>query len=172
MINTRELVLGELAVREKFLTQAQLDRTIEFQERSADSRPLGEIMVEQKMLTREQLNQLLTTQKERIQEYERTLTVSGLFGRLAVESGYLTERQLAICLRTQIRLKSQGKPVKIGQIMLANGLITMEQFWEIIRAQGDFVCSQCNKILETPVYEKTSILCDTCGHPAMVLQAF
>lgn len=171
-MNTRELVLGELAILEKLITQAQLDQAIEAQEKARDQRALGEVLVELRLLSRPQLERLLTKQKELIAQYERTATASGLFGRLAVESGYMTERQLGACIRTQLRLKSQGKDVKIGQIMLANGYVTMEQFWEILRAQGDFVCGTCNRVLETPKYEKNAILCDTCGRPAVVLQGF
>lgn len=171
MIDTRGLVLGELAVREKLLTAEQLDRAIEEQERTGDARPLGEVMVGLGLITPEQLARLLERQAEVVTAYEKQMAVSRLFGRIAVERGYIDERQLATCLRTQLRLKAQGRDAKIGHVMIASGFLAIPKFWEILRAQGDFLCGGCGKSLETPRFDRMAIFCDTCGHAVMTLQA-
>jgi type IV pilus assembly protein PilB len=60
-------------------------------------RRLGEVLMDQGVLTQTQLDHLLVTQAERGQERKR-------LGRLAVEAGYATERQLATALGAALEL--------------------------------------------------------------------
>ena len=45
MLDTRGLVIGELAVREHFLTREQLDEVISHQQRNGFTQPLGALIV-------------------------------------------------------------------------------------------------------------------------------
>ena len=102
MLDTRGLVIGELAVRDHLISRDQLDDVVEVQQRGGFSRPLGSLMLERKILTKEQLDGLLQRQKQVLVEYEKTLSVSGLFGRIAIEIGLIGERHLAEAIRRQL----------------------------------------------------------------------
>src|SRR5258708_23120874 len=92
MLDTRGLVIGELAVRDRLISRDQLEDVVAFQAKSNFNQPLGSLMLEHKLLTKAQLESLLKRQKEALQEYEKALSVSGLFGRIAIEVGLITER--------------------------------------------------------------------------------
>lgn len=163
MLDTRGLVIGELAVRENLLTRAQLEDLVVEQHRNGFTQPLGALMLEKRCITREQLDTLLRRQKQAIADYERSLSVSGLFGRIAIELGFLDERRLADAVRRQLALDAEGRHVKIGQILLRQKAITPAQFWQIIRSQGDFRCGQCGRVLDRPAIDDAAVRCDGCG---------
>ena len=167
MLDTRGLVLGELAVREKLITRDQLDDIIALQEKWKFSQPLGALMLEEKVLSKAQLDSLLRRQKQALADYEKTVAVSGLFGRIAIERGYITEHELAAAIRHQIALDGDGKRHKIGQILMQQKSLTLIQFWEIIHAQGLFRCGGCGHGLDAPRIEGSSIFCERCGKPAL-----
>jgi DNA-directed RNA polymerase subunit RPC12/RpoP len=169
MLDTRGLVIGELAVRDKLITRDQLDDVVAVQAKSGFSQPLGSLMLEHKLLTKAQLDSLLKRQKEALQEYEKALSVSGLFGRIAIEVGLITEKQLNEAIRRQLALDFEGKHTKIGQILLSMKAIRPSGFWEIIRAQGSFKCIDCGHVLEEPRFEKTAIHCEKCGKQSLSL---
>jgi len=169
MLDTRGLVIGELAVRDRLITRDQLDDVVDLQQKSNFSQPLGSLMLERKLLTHAQLDGLLQRQKEVLQDYEKALSVSGLFGRIAIEVGLITEQQLSTAIRRQLTLDFQGKRTKIGQILLAMKAIRPSGFWEVIRAQGTFRCGDCGHILDEPRFEQTAIHCEKCGKPALSL---
>ena len=54
-----------------------------------------------------------------------------LFGRIAVLNGYLTPDQLEICLRKQ-REMHVSSPIKIGKLLLQEGLLNEEQLAKIV----------------------------------------
>jgi hypothetical protein len=167
MLDTKGLVLGELAVRAGYVTREQLEECIAHQEGNGYASPLGEVMMARGLLTKDKLPLLLERQKEAIADYEQMISVSGLFGRIAVERGFITERQLNACIRTQLMLEMEGDSVKIGQVMIRNGLLSLERFWEIIHSQGDFKCGACGHVLDKPRFSSGSIVCEKCGKPAL-----
>jgi len=169
MLDTRGLVIGELAVRDRLISRDQLEDVVAFQAKSNFNQPLGSLMLEHKLLTKAQLEGLLKRQKEALQEYEKALSVSGLFGRIAIEVGLITEKQLNEAIRRQLSLDFEGKHTKIGQILLAMKAIRPSGFWEIIRAQGSFRCVECGHVLNEPKFEKAAIHCEKCGKPALSL---
>lgn len=169
MLDTRGLVIGELAVRDHLISRDQLDDIIAVQQKGGFSQPLGSLMLEHKLLTRPQLDELLQRQKQALQEYEKTLSVSGLFGRIAIELGIISEKQLAAAIRQQLALDFEGKHTKIGQILLSSRALTPTQFWEVIRAQGAFRCGNCGHTLDAPKIREAAIHCEKCGKPALSL---
>jgi hypothetical protein len=169
MLDTRGLVIGELAVRDRLISRDQLEDIVAVQAKAGFTQPLGSLMLERKLLTKTQLDALLTRQREAIQEYEKALSVSGLFGRIAIEVGLITEKQLSEAIRRQLALDFEGKHTKIGQILLAMKAIRPSGFWEIIRAQGSFRCLECGHVLNEPKFEKTAIHCEKCGKPTLSL---
>ena len=169
MLDTRGLVIGELAVREKLISRDQLEDIVALQEKAKFSQPLGALMLEKKLLSKPQLDSLLRRQKQALAEYEKTVSVSGLFGRIAIERGHITEHELAAAIRQQLELDGQGKRHKIGQILIRIKSLTLIQFWEIIHAQGLFKCGGCGHGLDAPRIQCHSIFCEKCGKVALSL---
>jgi hypothetical protein len=170
MLDTRGLVIGELAIREKLLTREQLEDVIGLQQKAGFAQPIGSLMLERKFLTRDQLDGLLRRQKQAIAEYEKNLSVSGLFGRMAIEMGFISERDLAAAIRRQLALDYEGRHAKIGQILIGMKALTPMQFWEIIHAQGLFRCGSCGHILDSPRLQGNSLYCEKCNKPALSLE--
>jgi DNA-directed RNA polymerase subunit RPC12/RpoP len=169
MLDTRGLVIGELAVRDRLISRDQLEDVVAVQQKGGFRQPLGSLMLERKLLTRPQLDGLLQRQKQVLADYEKTLSVSGLFGRIAIELEMIGEKQLAEAIRRQLALDFEGKHTKIGQILLSMKAITPTQFWEVIRSQGSFRCGTCGHTLDKPKIEKSAIHCEKCGKPALSL---
>lgn len=169
MLDTRGLVFGEIAVREKLLTREQLDECLAYQEGVRFAASLGEVMVKLGFVRPEYVSALLERQQQAIDSYEKLISVSGLFGRIAVQRGFVTEPQLAHCIRTQIRLEAEGVHRRIGWIMVREKLLTVEQFWDIIHAQGPFLCGHCGHTLDHPKFDRLAILCEKCSTAALRL---
>jgi hypothetical protein len=169
MLDTRGLVIGELAVRDRLISRDQLEDVVAVQQKGGFSQPLGSLMLERKLLTRTQLDGLLKRQKQVLQDYEKTLSVSGLFGRIAIELGMIGEKQLAEAIRRQLALDFEGQHTKIGQILLSMKAISPGQFWEVIRSQGAFRCVDCGHTLDKPKIQKAAIHCEKCGKPVLSL---
>jgi hypothetical protein len=165
-VDIKQLVLGEIAVREGVLTPTQLDECMQQQIDERFARPLGEIIVEKGFITREELDELLERQQKLIGEFERTANVAGLFGRIAVQKGYLTEEQLEEAVRAQLRQHARGFRSKIGQVMIQQGYLDIQKFWEVLHAQGDMECGVCHHTLEKPWFKGTTVLCENCKTPA------
>lgn len=169
MLDTRGLVIGELAVRDRLISRDQLDSVVSEQAKSNFSQPLGSLMLEKKLLSKDQLDSLLKRQKEVLAEYEKALSVSGLFGRIAIEVGLITEQQLNQAVRRQLELDFEGKRTKIGQILLSMKAIRPSGFWEVLRAQGSFRCAGCGHTLDQPKFEQAAIHCEKCDKPVLAL---
>jgi hypothetical protein len=169
MLDTRGLVIGELAVRDRLISRDQLDDVVAVQQSGGFSQPLGSLMLEQKLLTPPQLDGLLERQKQVLQDYEKLLSVSGLFGRIAIELGMIGEKELAEAIRRQLAHDFDGRNTKIGQILLSMKAISAAQFWEVIHSQGVFRCGGCGHTLDHPKFQKSAIHCEKCGKPALSL---
>ena len=58
------------------------------------------------------------------------------FGAMAVEKGFITQEALDEALSIQMdELKAREKARPIGRILLNEGLITMQQVGEVLKAQ-------------------------------------
>jgi len=169
MLDTRGLVIGELAVRDRLISRDQLEDVVDVQQKGGFSQPLGSLMLERKLLTRPQLDGLLKRQKQVLQDYEKTLSVSGLFGRIAIELGMIGEKQLAEAIRRQLAADFDGRHTKIGQILLAMKALSPRQFWDVIHSQGAFRCGGCGHTLDKPKILKAAIHCEKCAKPALSL---
>jgi hypothetical protein len=169
MLDTRGLVIGELAVRDRLISRDQLENVVAVQQKGHFSQPLGSLMLEHELLTRPQLDSLLQRQKQVLRDYERTLSISGLFGRIAIELGMIGLKELAEAIRRQLALDFDGRSTKIGQILLSMKAISASQFWEVLRSQGAFRCGDCGHALDKPRIQKSAIHCEKCGKPALSL---
>jgi hypothetical protein len=168
-VDIKQLVIGEIAVREGILTADQLDECMQVQIDERYVRPLGEVIVAKGLITHEELDALLDRQKQLIDEFERTANISGLFGRIAVQKAYISEEQLQEAVRAQLRNHARGFKSKIGQVLIDLGFIDIQKFWDVIHSQGDFQCGVCGHTLEKPWFKGTTILCEGCKGPAFTV---
>lgn len=173
MADARSVVLGELAIRRGLLTAGQLSEALVDQAgRNYDVR-LGEVLIRKGWVSPEQLDVLLVEQRRALQNLSAD---GGLFGRLAVERGWAAPTAVDGCVRTQLALDERGLHVKIGQLMLAYGLLTMERFWQILLEQkgrrGPVMCPTCEDEVSDPVFTKTEARCPGCGNAVFKLEGF
>ena len=166
MSDTRGLILGEIAVREKLLTEVQLDECVQQQLDERYRRPLGEIMIDFGFIDRAKLDEILGRQRAAVADYEAQADTAQLFGNIAVARGFVTKAQLAEAIRAQIKKQTRGFESKIGQVMIELGMIDLQKFWTIVSTQGDFNCGSCHQRLERPWFQGNSVLCETCKAPA------
>lgn len=99
--------IGELLLREGFITNLQLKEAIDIQNKRKNYVPLGEICINQKFVSRAGLQKI-------IRRYQKSIPI----GELMVNMGLITHKQLQIALEKQ---KVDNK--KIGKILIERGFI-------------------------------------------------
>jgi hypothetical protein len=61
-----------------------------------------------------------------------------LFGRIVLQTGLVSEDQIAECLALQERLRSEGKRVpRLGELMASKGFLTVDQVKALLQKQRD-----------------------------------
>ncbi len=118
------LRVGELLVKEGFISDAQLRQALEVQKKEASdaSLPMGELMLKKGMVDREQLDILLNHP-----DLRRHL------GRLLLDKGLISGEQLESCLRIK-------RPDEfLGQVLVRKGLLTRPQLEEFLKEQAEGV---------------------------------
>lgn len=171
MQDLRGLLLGELAVQHHHLTEEQLDACIQMQIDERYARPLGEVMVSLDLIERTALEALLMVQRSSLEAFEKSAEHGGLFGRSALVKGFITQEQLAQAVRAQARCHARGAKAKLGQVMMDLGFITIKQFWDILREQGDFLCGTCRQKIVAPWFRGTTVMCENCKTPAFTVSS-
>ncbi|MHC4599334.1 MAG: hypothetical protein ACYS47_10050 [Planctomycetota bacterium] len=70
-----------------------------------------------------------------------------LFGRLAVRKSILPEEEINAALREQENLRKEGKPKRLGSILVDRGRLTCAQVERILNYQGKEImkCDACGK---------------------------
>ncbi|MDJ0781678.1 MAG: ATPase, T2SS/T4P/T4SS family [Desulfosarcinaceae bacterium] len=114
--------IGELLVREGFLQQQDLRRSLAVQRKEAEAAalPLGEMMVQRGLISQEQLQTLLNHPDLRRH-----------IGTLLVDEGLLKPKELIAALKE----KTPGIP--IGRVLVRKKLITKEVLEEFLRQQAE-----------------------------------
>ncbi|MBI2900024.1 MAG: protein kinase [Planctomycetes bacterium] len=140
---TKDRDLGELAVRQQFLSREELDMAMEAQKLASPPRPLTEILLEMQLVTQTQLDRLLRIREK---PTEQATAINDLFGRLAVQLEFATQEQVEEALAEQRVQEARGQRMRLGQIMLKKRFLTTEQFLEILKFQEKTVltCPSCN----------------------------
>ena len=72
------------------------------------------------------------------------------FGDLAVEKGYVTQKQVDQCIKEQQALLESGEKPRLGQLLLKRGYISTSKFLEILALQNKRlrVCVACGKVYD------------------------
>ncbi len=105
---SKKLKIGEVLVKDGYITSKQLQEALAEQLKGDVYCPLGEICIKLRFISKIELQQLLKKYKKRI-----------YLGELLVNMGLLTGEEISQALEVQ---KIEGK--KLGKILLENGFIT------------------------------------------------
>jgi len=127
-------LLGQIAVKEGFVTPSQLEECVKLQA-GGQKKPLGAILVEKGYLTPVKLSEIAELQHVRFEVLGADPVRGGLFGQLALRRGYITASQLAECLRQQEALAQGGSSLQLGQILIRKEYLSSARFLEILRLQ-------------------------------------
>jgi len=154
-------LVGQIALAEGLVTPERLEECVKLQGKSGDGRNLGQILVEKGYLSREQLERLISLQKTRFETISSDPARGGLFGQIAVRQGYVSQANLAECLREQA-----GSSLMLGQVLMKKGYLTVENFLEILRRQKKDVrrCPGCDAFYDVKgIVDSQKFVCTNCG---------
>lgn len=133
-----ELLIGQIALERKWITQAQLNECLDAQA-SGSPQPVGAILVDRKLLTDVQLADLIDEQRRRMDlpaVYSWVRREDVLFGKMLVRSGRASERAVHEGLRAQQDLGERGVVKRLGEILIDCGAATREDVERTLRDQG------------------------------------
>ncbi len=138
-----DILFGAIAVHENLVTHEQLARCLGDQQKR--HRLLGEIMVENGFLTPDQVQIVLDIQRVNVADRIENPHAGGLFGQLAVLSGFCAPDDVVSAVRRQTELEGLHRKVRIGQVMLQSGWLSPDQFAEVLRQQEKYMlrCAGC-----------------------------
>ncbi len=123
--------LGEVMIRQGYLSREQRDRALEVQK----------------------------SNRSREDEVTRLAIEDVLFGQMALKHKWISVEQLHACLREQAILESQGKSSRLGQILAARGFLKPEQIRSLLNRQFKeiLICESChtpfNVVNYNPAFE-------------------
>jgi len=158
-------LLGQIAVKEGYVTPEQLEECVGLQS-SGSGKTLGALLVEKGYLTAAKLAELTKLQHLRFESIAADPRKGGLFGQLAVRHGYLSPAQLAEGLREQESLAKGGSSLMLGQILLKKGALSVDRFLEILRLQKKEVakCPACDTFFDVRSMKgESKFLCSSCA---------
>jgi hypothetical protein len=168
-----EVLFGKIAVSCGFLTEEQLTRAVEAQEKAPEGTHLGKIMVDLEFLSEEELMTVLAIQRENRSRLEMSPAVRKMgmtLGRLAIEKGYCSEVQVHECIREQAKLERFNLFFRLGEVMVSRGSLTADQVHELLQTQNITIlgCPACfSKFNVLNWKEGMAIACPKCGYEAL-----
>ena len=174
MATNDEILFGRIAVLSKFVTQEQVDESIEVQEKMrADNEPevphLGTILVNNGHLSEREKRAILQVQKENLQRREAGTNArrqERIFGYLVMKLGYCTEQQVFECVREQAKLMRLNLIFKLGEVFVSKKYLSHEQVQEVLALQDKFIvtCPGCATKFNVVRYQAgTRVKCPECG---------
>ncbi|MCZ6601719.1 MAG: bifunctional serine/threonine-protein kinase/formylglycine-generating enzyme family protein, partial [Planctomycetota bacterium] len=171
MANTNEILLGKIAVRMNIITEEKLTQCLTIQESGPNSKSLGEILLEKGYLNSAQLKKVLEVQKRALQRKEE-ITQKRLedviFGKILVNNGFCSNRDVHLALREQANQKERGVSRRLGEILVERGLVLPSQVEETLDIQEKRIlaCDQCLSQFNVANFQDgEKIKCTKCGYP-------
>ena len=131
------LLIGQIALNYKFISDKQLQRALSFQKqrkRGSQKLLLGMILVMKEMISQNQLDVLISAQNFcEIRQLERR------FGIIAIRNGFATQKEINIGLEKQAAIFKKTKSVKlIGDMLVDLGILTREKRDAVLLRQHRF----------------------------------
>ena len=134
-------LFGMVAMSMGMVTQDQLDKCLEVQQKSKKRRQIGEIMLVHGDLSRKQVKEVLAVQKRMgdaaCLPIDKTET-RALIGEIMVEAAYINVQTLENALGRQELLRMTGISPRIGELLIAVGRLTRNQLEKALAAQAMF----------------------------------
>jgi hypothetical protein len=168
-----EVLFGKIAVSCGFMTDEQLLKSVEAQEKAPEGTHLGKIMVDLGYLTDEELMTVLAIQRENRSRLEMSPAVRKMgmtLGRLAIEKGFCTEQQVHECIREQAKLERFNLFFRLGEVMVSRGVLSSDKVHELLQTQNITIlgCPGCFSKFNVLNYKDgMAIACPKCGHPEL-----
>lgn len=168
-VNGRELLFGRIAVLLGYVKEEQLEECIGIQENLPFSTTIGELMLKKGYLNGEQVKKVLAIQEEVLREPSPKdpshALADTLFGRIAVQYGYISRERLNECIRQQALRRNGGRDISLGELMVEKGYLTPAQVLNILRYQGAkiLICRSCGMRINLYGYDEDSrYICRKC----------
>jgi tRNA A-37 threonylcarbamoyl transferase component Bud32 len=164
----QDILLGRIALANRFVTREQLDECVRLQA-SGRKQPLGKLLEEKGYLTPTQLIAVLELQDKRLSRPHARLRVPKkevLFGRLAVKLGMATKEQVFDALREQALLLDMSKKYRLGQVMIMKGYLSVGQVEMLLKCQHKTIlqCRNCSTRYNVEGYVPgMKVECRRCG---------
>jgi len=164
-LSKESILIGKLAVREKLMSEADVNTCLRLQARDGEKRSIGEIMVEQGHLSPEQLKGLLSKQHKRIMSCPKC--------QLSFTVLSSTHAKVVSCPRCQGALK-EGKPTDSVRTdahleTSTSNRLRKENARAAPRPQPSasvrmisMTCPMCSKPFSEPVDSKGRLDCPHC----------
>jgi formylglycine-generating enzyme required for sulfatase activity/tRNA A-37 threonylcarbamoyl transferase component Bud32 len=173
VVENGEKFLGEAAVKNGFISQAQLEECRKVQSQSSPPASLASILVSKKLLTDGQLGILLGLYRETIKiggAPEEHVDAIG-FGEIAVRKRMTTNEEVWKAIEEQTARREKGSVHRLGEILTERGTLTVFQAQEILEGQGKRIlkCTVCSKQYNVRNFSsEKDYTCLSCGAPLEV----
>jgi hypothetical protein len=162
-------LFGRIALKQGYITMAQLEHCVKLQQLSPCSRLLGALLVEHGYMSPEQLRKVMILQKQTMSvpakdEVERQADVS--FGYIAVQCGMLTSEQVYKGVHEQVQLARKGLYFRLGEVFITRGFMTPEEVERVIQLQQQYLiaCDNCGHRVNALRHEPSEkVACASCG---------
>lgn len=165
-----ETLFGRIAVFNKYITRSQLEECLALQRRENPSRRIGDILLEKGYIDETQLSLILEIRRKKlkrmVRNQEELCRNERAFGRLALLRGKVSLSQLEDCILEQEKLAHLNLQFRIGEVMVAKGVLSVEDVLEILSWQKKRIlaCPPCDLNYNVVNYEEgTGYLCQKCG---------
>lgn len=159
----KNIPIGQLAVEKNYLSTEQLSQALRVQSTTTPRQKLGTILVQQGYLDRIRLEDLVKTQI-------RLRGGEDLFGRIALQLGYISRAQLEQCEAELQVLRAKGQNIQLGQMLVKKRLLTVDQLLHVLHKQNKVLmrCPKCGKQFTVPAGKKIPN-CTACQVPLRML---
>jgi formylglycine-generating enzyme required for sulfatase activity/predicted Ser/Thr protein kinase len=134
----KNILFGQIAIKKGFLTSERVKECIAEQQSSANYRHIGAICLEKGFITLIQLSQILYYQQRNLDlhpSYCNKPKGQIILGRIAVTSNMVTGHDVNAALRRQAELEDQGIFRKLGEILMENGVLGVDDLMTLLDMQ-------------------------------------
>ncbi len=169
MARDEEILFGKVAVKKGFISKEELKEALAYQEKLDEDLAIGEVMRREDFLTEDQLETVLEIQKKNLEKKDDLTDKKKkdiLFGKLVLKKGYMDWDELNPMIKKLNELRSGGRYMRLGQLLIEEGYLTSEQVHEVLEEQNKQVmqCVGCGKKFNvaTPPRGERELSCPNC----------
>ena len=166
----REILFGRIARSLGLVTPEQVQGIVDAQIKDQADKKIGQLMEDAGLLTAQQVETILRLQHQNLTRPHPNLSSTvgeALMGHLAVKHGYITEEQLHECVALQSMHGEDDKYVRLGQVLLEKGYMTLQDIVMVLKMQKKRMasCPGCGGRFTLPDILAGSAVCPNCGAP-------